>query len=136
MFKCAELFIQAVREKDLSCDVKEALDGDVIVKVIYENKITTFIFSGADGKYVSMYSAMDTVPADRFANVLLVCNKLNAEYKWLKFYIDSNNFIMVEDDAILTEENATEECFDLLIRRMTILEDVKPSLMGAIYVQS
>ena len=134
MKKCAELFIQALKEKELKFDVKEAPDGDVIVRIGFDNKITNFVFSGETGEYVSMYTPFESVPAAKIPNVLFECNKLNSTYKWLKFYIDNDNDLMVEDDAILSEENAANECFELLVRRVSILKDVKPAIMRAIYM--
>ena len=134
MYTCAELFIQSLQEKDLRFECKESPDADVIVRLDYDNKITNFIFSGDDGKYVSMYTQFESVPAEKVINVLFECNKLNSTYRWLKFYVDGNNDIMVEDDAILSPENAAEECFELLLRRISILNDVKPALMCAIFM--
>ena len=133
MLTCAELFTDYLDSKDLKYQVREVGEGDVVVSLMIDSKMTNCIFSGENGKYVSMYTVFESIPADKTAAILFVCNQLNTTYKWLKFYLDKDNDLMVEDDAILSEENAAAECFELVVRRLQILKDVKPVVMRALY---
>ena len=132
MLKCAELFVADLSSKNLHFDSYDSNDAS-IVKFPYDNRTTTCVFKGEDGTYLSIYTVFERVPEDKYADVLIVCNSLNAKYKWLKFYIDEDNDIMVEDDAILTVATAAEECFELLMRRLNIMNESKPEVMRAIY---
>ena len=132
MLLAAQLFMEDLEAKELNYSFREAGD-DVIVNFPYDGKFTNFVFSGNDGCYVSMYTVFESVPADKVPDMLVVCNSLNAKYKWLKFYIDKDSDLMIEDDAILTPEDSAAECFELLARRINILKDVKPIIMKAIY---
>ena len=134
MLLSAQLFIEDLKSKNLHFDAKEVSDGDVLVVFPYDGKSTNIIFSGDEGKYVSMYTAFESVPAEKVSDMYAVCNQLNATYKWLKFYIDKDNDLMVEDDAIVSPDSAADECFELLVRRTHILKDVKPIVMRAIYI--
>ena len=133
MLACAELFAEDLKSKNLNFTINEAADGDVVVKFPYDGKFTTFVFSGDEGRYVSMYTLFDSVPADRVSDVIICCNSLNAMYKWLKFYVDKDNDLMIQDDAIISQDTAAEECFELLLRRINILKDEKVRIMRAIY---
>ena len=80
-----------------------------------------------------MYTCFESVPEDKFLEALIACNELNAQYKWVTFYIDKDKDIIVHDDAILNVETAAEEAFELLLRMLDITSDAKPVLMKAIY---
>ena len=124
--------MEDLEAKELKYSFREVND-DVVVSFPYDGKFTNFIFSGNDGCYVSMYTVFESVPAEKVADLLVVCNSLNAKYKWLKFYVDKDSDLMVEDDAIVTPENSAAECFELLARRINILKECKPIIMKAIY---
>ena len=134
MLLSAQLFIEDLKRKDLKFDIKELSGGETLVNFPFDGKMTNIVFSGEDGKYVSMYTNFESIPADKVADLYVVCNQLNATYKWLKFYVDKDNDLMVEDDAIVSPESAADECFELILRRANVLKDVKPVIMRAIYL--
>lgn len=133
MLKCAELFIEDLKAKELVCSVKEDSDGDVAVRFPYQGRDTCFIFRGEEGRYVSIFTVFESVPEEKVNDMYAVCNDLNATYRWLKFFVDRDNDLMVTDDAIVSEESAADECFELLGRRINILKEVKPIIMRALY---
>ena len=90
-------------------------------------------FCGDDGGYFSLYLVYEHVPEEKLADVIFLCNELNAQYKWITFYVDKDGDVVLHDDAILTASNAAEEAFELLVRTLKIGEDVKPAIMKAIY---
>lgn len=131
---CAELFIDFLRSKDLNFNSKVDSDGDVIVDFPYDGKVTKCIFSGDDGKYLSMYLLYESVPEDKLANLIFACNELNTRYKWVTFYVDGDRDLMLHDDAILSPENAADEAFEILLRMINIGNEAKPVIMRALYV--
>ena len=134
MVTCAETFISTLKARELKFNTREFDDGTVMVAVPFDGRTTNVLFAADDdGKHVALRTMFESCPQDRIADVLLVCNSLNCQYRWLKFCIDSDNDIMVEDDAIVTPETAGDECFELVIRTANILKDVKPTIMRAIY---
>ena len=133
MLLSAKNFIEELESRSLKYTVRETGDTEVVVSFPYNGKTTNYFFSGEDGKYVSMYTLFENVPKDRLSQLCVVCNKLNADYKWFKFYVDKDNDLMIQDDAILTSESAADECFELLSRRVNVLEDVKPAIMEAVF---
>ena len=133
MLFCAQRFIDLLNEKEIGFSAREDSDGDVIIRFVFDGKPTNYIFSGSDGCYVSMFTQFENVPVDKLSDLYAECNSLNAQYRWLKFYIDKDNDLMISDDAIVSEESAADECFELLIRRYNIIKDVKAEIMRAIY---
>ena len=130
---CAERFVNLLREKDLNFSPVTTREGNDLIDFPWQGRNLKCIFSGDQGEYLSLYYFLESVPEDKIADALWVCNEMNNKYKWVKFYIDSENDIMLEDDAILTVENAPDEAFELILRMIDILKDSKPAFMRAIY---
>lgn len=134
MLTCAELFIASLKAKNLNFTAGETERGDVVVDFPYQGKVTKCFFSGENGEYFSMYLVYERVPEDKVADLIFLCNELNAEYKWITYYVDKDNDIVFHDDAILDVSTAGEEAFELLVRMLKIGDDIKPRIMKAIYV--
>ena len=96
--------------------------------------MTKCIFSGDQGEYLSIYLVYERVPEEKIADLLVVCNDLNCQYKWVTYYMDEDHDIVIHNDALLTPETADEVAFELLVRLVKIAEDAKPQVMKALYV--
>ena len=132
MNTCAELFIANLKSKDLSYEVKET-DDAVIVAFPYRGRKTNLVFSGNDGRSVQLMTFIESVPEDKYMDVLLACNKANARFRFVKFAIDPDDDLMVFSDGLLDVNSAGDECLELLARTLYILKDAKPALMNAIF---
>ena len=133
MLLCAEQFTQTLKEKNLNNAAGDTDRGDSVVDFPYQGKVTKCIFSGEEGQYFSMYLVYERIPEEKVADLIFLCNELNAEYKWVTYYIEKDNDLVMHDDAIVSPESAADECFELLIRMLKISEDIKPRIMKAIY---
>ena len=134
MLTCAQLFCDFLVSKNFYFENSVDDDGDVIVKFPYEGKITKCIFSGDDGKYLSLYMLYENVPEEKLADLIFACNELNTKYKWVTFYVDGDRDLMLHDDALLSTESAAEEAFEMLVRMINISTEAKPVIMRALYV--
>ncbi len=134
MLLCAQLFMEDMKTKEINFQMKEISEDELVIAVPFEGKLTQMFFSGPDGRYVAIYTVYESVPADKVTDLYVVCNQLNASYKWLKFFLDKDNDIVVQDDAIVSPESAAGECFELLLRRAVILKEVRPAIMRAIFM--
>lgn len=56
-------------------------------------------------------------------------NKLNNEYRWVRFSIDSDNELAASYDVILTPQNAGEVCYEILARMVNIIDKAYPRFM-------
>ena len=129
---CAANFVQFLESKNLHFDVRETESG-CMVAFPYDGKLARIFFNGDDGTYMSMYLVYESVPVEKIADMLVVCNELNSTYKWVKFYLDNDNDLVLQDDAILSPDNAADEVFELMLRMFDIGKDVKNQVMKAIY---
>lgn len=130
---CAQRFTDLLDSKKLNYSTAIDSDGDFVVEFPYSGKVTKMFFSGNEGSYLSMYLIYERVPADKVADVIFACNELNSHYKWVTFYVDKDNDVVLHDDAILSIANAADEAFELLLRMLKIADEVKPQIMRAIY---
>ena len=134
MVLCAEIFTALLKTRDLHFTTNDLPDGGCCVSVPFDRRNTNFFFSGDDnGSHVAVRTLFESCPADRVPDLLVICNALNVKYRWVKFCIDKDNDIMVEDDAIVSPDTAGEECFELMARTVNILGEVKPIIMNGIY---
>ena len=110
MSKCAKMFVKFLDSKNFHYTTRVDSDGDTVVDFPYEGKTTKCFFSGDDGMYLSLYTIFESIPAEK------------------------RNDLILHSDAILSAESADEEAFELLVRTVKICDDVKPTIMKAIYI--
>jgi hypothetical protein len=131
MLLAAQLFIDELTKQSFAYSAHDMEEG-AVVSFSLCGMHTNFIFSGECGRYVSMYTLMAAVPVGKIDDTIRLCNTLNNETKWFKFFVDDENDLMMQDDAILSPESAADECFELLERRIKVLEKVKSTVLRAI----
>ena len=90
----------------------------------YESLTFTFIFD-EDGKSFALrvFSIANFTP-DQLADAYEFCNAMNCKYRWLHFYVDSDNDFTASADAVLDYSTAGAECCEFLSRAVSMLEDV------------
>ena len=132
MNTCAELFIANLESKKLKYEVRE-LGDETLVSFPYDNRKTNFVFAGDEGDHAQMMTVLESVPDDKYVDVVLACNQVNARFRFVKFVVDKDNDVVVFTDAILDPSSAGDECFELLVRSLKIISDAKPTVMKAIY---
>lgn len=133
MKRCTENVVEFLKGKNLSVIPARSDEKVDVLDFPWEGKNLKCIFTGDEGEYLSLYYYLEVAPEDKYADVLMVCNGMNAKYKWVKFYIDSDNDITLQDDAILNINNAGDETLELIVRMIDILKNTKPAFMRAIY---
>ncbi|MBQ8150885.1 MAG: YbjN domain-containing protein [Clostridia bacterium] len=85
-------------------------DNDVAIRVLQLLKVT-------DAKRDSMLTAI---------------NQLNDKFRFLKFVMDDNGNVSVENDLCLCAENVGDICFEIFVRSLKIIKDAYPVLMRAL----
>lgn len=71
---------------------------------------------------------------DKKQKMFEVCNKLNAQYRWVKFYVDeSDNTITVEEDAVIQLDSCGEEVYQCCYQVVAIADEAYPEIMRAIF---
>ena len=135
MTTCCEEYVAKLDEKNLRYQREDANDGGDLIRIGFNNTRIVLHFPGSDdGRHMALRCVIEHCPDDKIADLLVVCNALNAKVRWIKFYIDSDGDIMAEDDAILSPGTAGEEAFELMGRTVAIVDTSKPAIMRALYV--
>ena len=70
-------------------------------------------------------------PNGKRAALLEACNKLNTEWRWVKFYIDDDEDVSAALDAVVDIDTVGDECVQLVRRMVNIYDDAYPVLMKA-----
>lgn len=133
-----EQYVEILDEVGLKhSEIKTRDNGKQTVTFMYQTELM--------GKPVSVMVTCDScsveqtvfgianIPEDKITNAILMCNDLNAEYRFLKFYVDEENNVVVEDDAFLDEHSAGAEIFAVTKIMLEKLNDIYGRFMKAIW---
>ena len=83
-----------------------------------------FLFDD-DGESVAIRVwSIEEFTANQLSDAYEFCNRMNNDYRWLTFYIDSDNELTVRVDAILSQPSVADECLELLRRTVRIVDKV------------
>ncbi len=83
-----------------------------------------FIFDD-DGESVAIRVwSIEEFTAAQLSDAYEFCNRMNDDYRWLCFYIDSDNELTARVDAILSQPTVGDDCLELLQRTVRIVDKV------------
>lgn len=92
------------------------------------------IFDDDNGKRVHFICPdVGKVPEDKLFPVLLACNTLHNQYRYCTFCVSDSMELRAEGDAVLDADTAGEECFEIVLRMIKIIDDAYPVLQKAIW---
>ena len=58
---------------------------------------------------------------------------MNAQYRWVKFYIDGDQDIACQSDALVDIESVGSECLQMVERMVGIMDEAYPEFMKAFW---
>ena len=130
-----KLFCAKLDSKNLRYKVLE--DDYSVLRVGFSLDNTdadVYFFFGKDCEDLHLLCRLNLkIPESKFEKMYKVCNGLNGQYRWLKFFVnEEENCIQVEDDAVIQVESAAEEAFELMIRTNRIVDDVFPQVLAGL----
>ena len=70
---------------------------------------------------------------EKFSKALVLCNELNKQYRWVKFYIDDDRDIAVSADAIVDLSSVGSECAEMVSRMVNISDAAYPQFMKLLW---
>ena len=98
------------------------------------NVYEVVFFFDADGHSMSVrVFNLVKVPVDRQLPVIELLNSLNAQYRWIKFYVNPQNDVNIQADAIISSETSGPIAVELLFRIIKIIDDTYPRIMKAVW---
>ena len=140
MLEVVASFINTLEEKEIKYrHTAPEKDGDrEIIRVGYKgdhgNDLDfVFIFDDNNRSVNIKVWSICKVSEEKLVDMYVTLNELNYEYRWIKLYLDSDNEVTLSGDAVLSEMSAGDECFELLVRYLGILDDIFPRLMKVIW---
>lgn len=100
---------------------------EFLVKVAYNgdnlNTITVKVSFDHDGDNLASFYCFEIINMKgKESEGYTVCNKLNNQYRWVKFYMDDDEDIICQTDAYLDTESCGEECM-YFVRQMVSITD-------------
>jgi hypothetical protein len=119
-------------------NIKYSDIDDFCVSVTYSGdnmkSIKVYVFFDKDGDDMVQLCCMEIAGfKGNEAEGIIVCNNTNAKYRWVKFYIDDDGDLMCEIDAYLDEHSSGSECMRLVRRVVSIVDEVYPTFMRALW---
>ena len=111
---------------------------DEALRIVYggdnADAIKIILFFDEDGGSLNVKSfTIAKVPTAKLMETYVVLNELNNEYRWVKFYVDSDNEVTAAGDAIIDDATAGEECYEIVQRYVNIIDAVYPRIMKVIW---
>ncbi len=132
MFNTTQNFINELNARELTYNFNENGNNE-LVSIGFDKFTLLCIFSGEKGEYFTIFTSYAHCEKDKSLDVIIALNQLNATYKWTKFYLDKDNDIIIDTDAIIDEETSGDECFELVARFVNIIKEANNDIMRAIY---
>ena len=83
-----------------------------------------FVFDDDGGSVTVKAYSITQFEKRQLPNAYKFCNNVNFKYRWVKFYVDNDMELTADMDAVLDEDTVGEECFELLARCVSIVDDV------------
>ena len=119
--------------------IKYSISDQNTVKVTFSGdnmkSIDVFVFFDKNGgRSVAFRSwSFATFKEDKLATAYKVCNDLNNQYRWVKFFIDKDGDVIAQIDAVVNEETCGKECMEMVGRMVNISDEVYPSIMKTLW---
>lgn len=110
---------------------------DVAVRVGYNadnaGTIDVVVIFDSNGKnYVSLNSwSIGQFTDDNYSKGIIVCNEMNAQYRWCKFFLNSDKKVTVQIDAVVEMNTVGAEVLELVRRIVHIADEAYPAFMKA-----
>ncbi len=128
----SEYYDLAVRYLDEK-GIKYRGDGNTSLTVTYNTKnlphVAVKIFFDEDGENMLTTRTWDIASfKDKEAVGYKVCNDLNNQYRWGKFFVDKDSDICFQCDAYLNKDNCGEEVLFIVRRVVGIVDDAYPKI--------
>ena len=116
--------------------IKYTEQKENVLKVVYNgdnlSSIPVYVFFDEDNAPYVQFKCWDIQSfKNNEAAALVVCNELNAEYRWVKFYLDGDKDIVASIDAVIDMNTCGEVCLNLVRRVVNIVDEAYPQIAKA-----
>lgn len=138
MLETTANFIETLKKNDWRFKEVQQLDsGNDRVCCGVNGKFTSvdvYFFFDKDGRSVTLrVFRLFAVPIDKKLQIMELMNNANKDYRWVKYYIDSESWMSIQIDAVITPETAGPVCLELMIRTLQIIDATYSNFMHEIW---
>ena len=128
----AKLDSMDVKYTDMSDGRREVVKLGWSTKVI--NGLNIFVYFDDDGNSIHLSTMLPiTIPDAKLAQALVEVNNWNKRLRWIDLYLDDDSTIMGEMDAVIEPSTAGDEVFELVLRTLSICDDVYPTFAKLVW---
>ncbi|MDO4173635.1 MAG: YbjN domain-containing protein [Eubacteriales bacterium] len=129
----AEAFIEQLKQNNIRHIEDVQPNGSHFVAVELAGKSNVMysiamIFSPDSQEYGIRCYKLGKVPKERRQLMLEKLNDLNANYAWVRFFLDSDDDVAAALDAIVTPESAAHVCWEMLRCFFVILDELQETI--------
>ena len=113
--------------------------NDHVISVGYSceniHSLDVYLFFDKDGDGLVQLSTWGFAKFSEknYAKGLISCNEMNSQYRWVKFYLDSDRDVFATIDARIDMQTVGEECYELIRRMVNIVDNAYPVFMKAVW---
>ena len=117
-------------------DISYTEQDERVLKIVYNGDnletIPVYVFFDKDGDPYVQFKCWNIAnfKTNREKGID-VCNQLNHEYRWVRFYIDNDNDVVADIDAVIDEDTCGDVCFSLVGRVVSIVDEAYPTIAKA-----
>lgn len=114
-------------------DIKYNQEDDHVISISFKgdniDRVKAYVFFDEDGDpYVHLKCWTISSFKNNVEKGLLLCNALNIEYRWVRFYIDKDFDLSADMDAKIDILTCGENCLFLVKRIANIVDDAYPQI--------
>lgn len=116
--------------------VKYSQEKDHVIKVTYSGdnmeSISVFAIFDKDDDPIAQFVCWNIASFKNNADVATkLCNKLNAQYRWVKFYVDDDNDVIASIDAEFNKSTCGEVSLSMVRHLVNIIDEAYPQIAKA-----
>ena len=128
----AQKFIDTMEENGIK--YSEVDENTLTISFSCDNikAVTVFALFDEDGDPFVQFRCLEIESfKNNEAAGLAVCNALNLQFRWVKFFLDKDLDVTATLDAMLDEDTSGEECHSMMMRLVNIVDDAYPRIAKA-----
>ena len=129
-----KIFMKHLDHMDVGYEERD----DYTLKTYYNGEnlktIPIIVYFDEDGDPMVQFKCWDIANfKGKEGKGLVACNKINNEYRWIKFSIDEDADIVASCDAYIDIDTCADICSQLALRMGGIIDDAYPEFAKAMW---
>ena len=131
-FDMMDLFLAELKSEGIKYNVSDEKPS-VFINYNGDNfdSLTFSFFFDEDGESVSLkVFSIAQFDKSELPDAYEFCNKMNNDWRWFRFYVDGDDEVTADMDAIISTATCGKECLEILQRAVRIVDKVVGELQN------